>query len=306
MSYGEAEFQTTVLHDSRGYRSREVGDAKPPGRTRVLVLGDSFTWGVGVENDQTFSARLQTADPRLEVINTGVNGYGTSQELRLLVEEGLALRPDIVLLVFFWNDVPNSFKRPIPAYSLVEGALVYTPPAVATDDEPEAAVASHRGQKLLARSYAYRFASDRLKLLRYRVKTALGIPLEEPDFLRAEEFERAWALERALLAELDRECRAHGARFAIVAIPEQIQVEPETPVIGLDPRDYDVQEKLRAFGRQTGVPVIDLLPALRDEHARTRAPLYYQWDRHLNVRGHEIVAAEVLPALRELGWIAAR
>jgi lysophospholipase L1-like esterase len=300
--YGEAEFAITVVHDSRGYRSPEVPDAKTPGRTRVLVLGDSFAWGVGVENDQTFSARLQAAEPRLEVINAGVNGYGTSQQLRLLVEEGLALRPDVVLLAFFWNDVANSYKRPLPHYSLAGGRLRYTPPAVGAEQAPDRLAASG-GRRLLGKSYAYRFASDRLKLLRYRLKTAFGMPLEEADFVRAEELEEAWALEHALLAELDRECRAHGARFAIAAIPEEIQVQPETPVIGLDPRDYEVQERLRRIGATAGIPVIDLLPALRDAHERERAPLYYEWDRHLNARGHELVAAALLRSLRQLGWI---
>jgi hypothetical protein len=127
--YGEPEFQTSVAHDSRGYRSREVAAEKSDDRIRILVLGDSFTWGVGVENDETFSAVLERLDPRLEVINTGTNGYGTSQQLRLLEEEGLALDPDIVIVGSFWNDVANSYKRTPPASALEGNALRYTPPA---------------------------------------------------------------------------------------------------------------------------------------------------------------------------------
>ena len=279
-TYGEPEFQNFVVHDSRGFRSQEVADHKSDDRIRILVLGDSFAWGVGVENDETFSAVLERLDPRFEVINTGTNGYGTSQQLRLLEEEGLALDPDIVIVAFFWNDVANSYKRT---------------PAVSARAKPERRPKLRRRLgRVASRTYTYRLVSDRGKILRYRVKHALGVPLEETEFVGDEEREEAWRLELALLGEIDRLSRDSGARTLIAIIPDQVQVQTDSQVLGLDEDDYAVQERLLEFGARSGIAVLDLLPALRTAYQTDGVPLYYRWDRHLNRLGHERVAREIL------------
>ena len=296
-TYGEPEFQNFVVHDSRGFRSQEVADHKSDDRIRILVLGDSFAWGVGVENDETFSAVLERLDPRFEVINTGTNGYGTSQQLRLLEEEGLALDPDIVIVAFFWNDVANSYKRTPPAYALEGDALRYTPPAPAVSAlaKPERRPKLRRRLgRVASRTYTYRLVSDRGKILRYRVKHALGVPLEETEFVGDEEREEAWRLELALLREIDRVSRDSGASTLIAIIPDQVQIQTDMQVLGLDEDDYAVQERLLEFGARSGIAVLDLLPALRTAYQTDGVPLYYRWDRHLNRLGHERVAREIL------------
>ena len=63
------------------------------------MLGDSITFGTGVGDDETFS-HLLDALPDLEVLNLGVDGYGTDQELIRLEREGLAFGPQVVILNF--------------------------------------------------------------------------------------------------------------------------------------------------------------------------------------------------------------
>ncbi|MFQ5512792.1 MAG: SGNH/GDSL hydrolase family protein [Myxococcota bacterium] len=301
--YGEPEFATMVRHDSWGFRSREHPLERVPGKLRIFALGDSFTYGIGVENDETFCARLEQLDSRLEVLNGGVNGYGTSQELLQLKEEGLAFHPDLVLIGFFWNDVGNSYRRPKPAFRLEGGVLRYPPPPDPNEVPPP--VRARGGyRKVMRHSYAYRFLSDRLKLVRYRVKIALGIPVEASDMLGTHEREAAWELELALLREIDRLARGAGARTLLVLIPDQVQVEPGIWPAGLRREDYEVQERMQAFAAAQGIPVIDLLPALRAERGRSRVPLYYRKDRHLNARGHEVAARTILAGLRDEGFLA--
>ena len=99
--------------NSRGLRDSEHAYEKPAGTRRVLVLGDSYAWGYGVGDDETFSARLETqftarGEP-IEVINTGVSGWGTDQQLLYLREEGFRYQPDVVVLAFFiGNDCDNN------------------------------------------------------------------------------------------------------------------------------------------------------------------------------------------------------
>lgn len=99
--------------NSSGFRDRERWPAKPPGVFRVIVLGDSTTAGNGVpEFEKIYTAKLEaylethSAEDGLEyeVLNMGVGGYHTMQEIETLREKGLAYDPDLVLLLFCFND----------------------------------------------------------------------------------------------------------------------------------------------------------------------------------------------------------
>lgn len=300
MQYGEPEFVTTVEHNEWGFRGPAVAKQKPGDRYRILVLGDSFAYGVGVEGDETFSARLEQLDPRLEVINTGVNGYGTSQELLLLREKGLAFRPDLIIVSYFWNDVANSYTRPVAHFELREDELRYPTPAVSS---PQTNRVPSRRRPWLRHSYLYRFASDRTKTLRFHAKLALRIPIEDGELLRPEQQDAAWQLEFALLREIDRLAREADAAMLLVVIPEQVQVQPDVRVTGLVATDYEIQERLERLCDTAGIPMLDLLPALRASYARDGEPLYYHRDRHLRANGHALSASLIYEKIRSLGFI---
>lgn len=98
---------TTLRTNALGGRGDEVPE--PGERPRVLLLGDSFTFGQGVEEDQTFGAaleqRLRALGTDAEVLNFGVPGHSQPQSVALLEQRLLPLRPDLVLLVVFANDL---------------------------------------------------------------------------------------------------------------------------------------------------------------------------------------------------------
>jgi len=98
-----------------GHHDTDFPLEKPTGEFRALMLGDSVTMGFGVTYDETFSAHLEsklaenaTGYSSFEVINTGVHGYSTYQELRIF-EESLAFEPDFVAIGFCLNDVTEPF-----------------------------------------------------------------------------------------------------------------------------------------------------------------------------------------------------
>lgn len=97
--------------NSRGCRGPEVAVPKPADVFRIVLLGDSVAFGWGVDDEVTFARRLetewnaQTRGKRLEVVNTGHPMYDTNQEEATLREVGLALQPDLVLLVYVVNDI---------------------------------------------------------------------------------------------------------------------------------------------------------------------------------------------------------
>lgn len=97
--------RVVLSYNSAGFRDREHEKKKPPGVKRLVVLGDSVTEGSGVEGDDIFSSRLQKSlGPRYEVINLGMSGLNTPQEVHILEVEGLGYDPDVVIVNFVLND----------------------------------------------------------------------------------------------------------------------------------------------------------------------------------------------------------
>jgi hypothetical protein len=299
LEYGKAEYHVTVAHSSRGFRCPELPPHKPPGRTRVLVLGDSMTYGLGAENHETYAARLEQLDPRLEVINAGVPGYSAAEELLLLDEEGPSLEPDLVLVGFFFNDLPGAFKSGV-RFTLEDGELRYHPPEAPPVKESSGAPGA---VSLWSRSYLYRFTSDRITLLRYWLGDVFGFRVRATSVLLPEEVEPAWQLSFALLRRIAERSAELGARTLVAVIPDQAQVETDVSVVGLDPSLFTIQQRLTAFGRESGIPVLDLLPGMRAGYAGDGTRLYYRYDRHLRPEGHARVAELILTGGRELALL---
>lgn len=92
--------------NSRGLRgTTEFPYEAPRGRTRVLLLGDSFTFGAEVTDTDTYAHRLQTMLPAVEVVNLGVDGYGHDQMLIYFQEEGVKYGAAMVILGFIAGDM---------------------------------------------------------------------------------------------------------------------------------------------------------------------------------------------------------
>lgn len=92
--------------NSRGLRSpSEFAYQSASGRFRVLILGDSFTFGEEVSDQDSYPAVLSGLLPHSEILNLGVHGYGLDQMLLYLKEEGILYRPDTVVLGYVDEDI---------------------------------------------------------------------------------------------------------------------------------------------------------------------------------------------------------
>ena len=114
-TYARRGFSNTVSFNSLGMRGPEIAEAKTPGIPRVFFMGDSFVEGKQVADDEVITAVLarlsEDGGAAMEVINAGVAGYGTDEELILWEKVGRSLDPDIVILGFYPNDVRNNVER---------------------------------------------------------------------------------------------------------------------------------------------------------------------------------------------------
>ena len=100
------EFRSkSVRVNSKGIRGqREYPYQRVKGKRRILILGDSFTFGTEVSDNETYPHYLQELLPDDEIINMGVFGYGHDQMLLYLKEEGIKYKPDIVMIGYLSCD----------------------------------------------------------------------------------------------------------------------------------------------------------------------------------------------------------
>jgi lysophospholipase L1-like esterase len=94
-----------VQTNAQRFRNRhDFTRAVPAGKMRIVCSGDSFTFGYGVDNDQTWCQRLAALDPRLETVNMGLGGYGVDQAYLWYMRDGTDLDHDLQLFVFLTDD----------------------------------------------------------------------------------------------------------------------------------------------------------------------------------------------------------
>jgi GDSL-like Lipase/Acylhydrolase family len=103
-------FEFRGKSNSLGYRDREHSLEKPPGVYRIVVIGDSITMGLQIDDhtEDVYTNVLESALTRggrdVEVINFGVSGYNTQQEVHTLADKGIQFKPDLVILAYCIND----------------------------------------------------------------------------------------------------------------------------------------------------------------------------------------------------------
>jgi hypothetical protein len=259
---------SSVSSNARGARGRAEHDpGRRPGRHRIVALGDSFTFGEGVDDEQAYPHRLQELlGGGVEVVNLGVHGYGHDQMLIRLREEGLGYAPDLVLLGFYADDAARNLLAfrdyAKPRFVLRGGALVLQgsplpPPARTLIRE---ALRPH-ALELLAIPWSRRRAAAA------RAREQDGLTLALIDAMRAD-------------------AGRAGARFAIVDLPP-------TEEIGSAEEVTPGERLLLGYAAGRGVTVCRARAALRALPGAPASRLHY------DAMQHAAVAAAVARCLSE-------
>ena len=146
---------TEVAINAKGFRGPEIEYARDDRRRRIVVLGDSYVWGYGVDQKNVFTELLGTARPDVEVVNLGVSGYSTDQELLLYRDEGHKYGADVIMVVVADNDPPGNMLAEHyvvygkPVFRLTHGELVLQNQPVARTAWWKRAVAGLAGHSYL-------------------------------------------------------------------------------------------------------------------------------------------------------------
>jgi len=305
------EFDTEVRISAQGLRDEEVGP-KAPGERRLLVLGDSFVFGWGVEREEALAARLgselEGSSPGWRVINGGVPGYGLPDVVDAFEAWGLDLEPDaVVVAIYLGNDILDATEE--HRRMEIEDGLV----------AEEGAAKGFRAW-IYRHSHLVRLGKRALPIgLQSRVRELLGLP--QPwsfTYLRSNMkiyhreptplVEEGMAASREALERLEALAAEREIEVALVLLPHRRSVEPgrwdaTLQSLGLDPEQYDKRRPADFF---TGVaadldlPILDLSPTLREAVAEGR-DLYFEHDPHWRPETHELSARELVDFLESAG-----
>jgi hypothetical protein len=258
-----ADYSVAYRSNPQGFRSRHDFARATP-RHRVVLLGDSYTFGTGVEDDATFATRLEHELRRTRTYNFGIGGFGVDQMWRTLHHYALDVHPDVVVLVFIRNDLDRSLSAirlghdwlAKPTYRLEGDRLV--PLTLENRPGPLARwIANH----------------SRLLELWRRMEHSVGWRF--PVGYR-------WRLNRAIFAAVRDECRAAGVPLVVVHLP----VNRRTPAPMLT----------EEFARLE-IPFLDLTDHLPPD----ADALYFEHDPHFSPAGHRFAAEEIARFLIEHG-----
>jgi hypothetical protein len=226
---GSWKFET----NSKGMRDhREFDYAKPTGTLRVLALGDSHTQGYEVRQELTFSSVLErylaSHAVRAEVLNAGVSGFSTAEELAYLENEGYKYQPDVVVLAFYANDFEDNLKAGL--FKLQDDKLV----AVKREHVPgvriQNAIYAVPGVRWLSEnSYAYSVLFNGVWMhfknaLQESAKNAAA-PADGAEFEYAVATKSGYSayetgLAAALIERMRAFCQARGIRLIVVDVPQ--------------------------------------------------------------------------------------
>jgi hypothetical protein len=273
-----------------GFRGPRHARPKPPGRVRVVVLGDSVAFGYAVDEASAFprvlEARLAGLFPQagFEVVNLGVGGYNAWNELELLRDVGLGYQPDLVLVQFCINDLND----PTLHFDAQTRLALDAVPDAAFPDPSRRRGSQHAvsGARVwCARSKLCTLLHESRRAARGATwddaaRRAAAVPVESAS---APE----WRWLEARYREMAAVAAGAGAGFAVLAFPYRTQLEGRGP--------HPVQERLLALARQNGWTIVDPLPTFRAAR-EAGTPLFMDW-WHPSPAGHRIAAEATLRAL---------
>ncbi|MDZ7361453.1 MAG: SGNH/GDSL hydrolase family protein [candidate division KSB1 bacterium] len=303
-----------------GWRDRNWTLTKAPNTFRVAVLGDSFVEAFQVEQERTFLRLAEVAlnhesPQRFELMNFGRSGFTTTEEFLILERDVAKFSPDLVVLFFFpENDLRDVYREfdanPMRPFfvMLPDGELVPDFSFVHSKDFK----ARNAINGLKQHSALFSLVIERVNLLQQdlafkkqtvaqeaaKAATALATPVAKrldgalslatanPD----SNYQKAFALNQAILKKINAKCRQLPAKFLLVCINlAAYHPEREQELRAIDPtfNPFFFDDTLAAFARENDIDFIGLQKFFVEEYQKTGRKL--QWT-HWNYEGHELVA----------------
>lgn len=293
--------------NSFGLRSPEVAVPKPAGTVRILLLGDSFTFGLRVRDEETFGRRLEEAlrgkygTAPVEVVSAGVISYCPLLEYLQYRHHLHILEPDLVVLNFDMSDVQDHMAYSRDAVVGSDGAPLFVTEPSLRNQAPSAM------PKLLM----FEWLGRRIQGARGRVESTLqGVPFvrDVDRYLWTLDGGPAWDVEArnalAPIVDLARILEHDGIPLLLATYPQPWQVSADatpTPPIrdqyGIGRNTVHLNDRpfrtVAAFAAEHQIPFVSAVAPFRADSSP--ATLFLSNDFHFTPRGHQLYA-DVLAA----------
>jgi len=268
-----------VTINAQGFRGKDLRTPLPAGWKRILCLGDSYTFGHYVDDDEAWPAVLGglVEHASIEVVNGGANGFTITDE-RILLEKAVALDPEIVVLVFSQNDILDLMReRPMietmREHASLKSALILGPVL-----------------KTLQRTAIFNGMQRLAAGIRGRRRE------EAKGSLAAADAE-LWAAYAAQLEKVGALLDARGIEGLIVSWPTADQISGKEA-------SNAAARLVEALAGESEMAFLDLLPVLQDLLEEGTEPTLMPRDGHPSPAGHQAAAAAIRARLADMGWLS--
>jgi len=287
------DFKITMLTNSLDLRGPEI-PPKEAGEFRIFCLGDSFTYGMGVEFEEAYPAVLEGLlrgkNPGVRVFNTGQNN-AIKERYDFMSRTGVSLKPDwVVLQIFIGNDFYDGLKAEENLKR--EAASAGNGPAFKQRLKDYARERSAVMRLVWHAAVGFRWADDWLRRHNLRLSNQ-GIYLSEYPALEKklvkfhqEHFEKLTGL-----------LRREGIGVTVLIVPDKMQVLKAHLLPG--PR-YDLTKPNRIIRRAceaAGIEVLDMLDVYQAMDMRQKRRLYFRQDLHWTRSAHREAAERLAEML---------
>lgn len=332
-----SEYRTQIKINANGFRGPEAAYAKAANERRILFIGDSFAEGYSVALDERFSELIEThlnvaSQSKFDVINMGVAGYSNDQELLQFQHEGINYQPDIVVLLFFDNDVVNNARhrywrgnKPVFEIAGTELVLTHTPVPPPEEETEPSEESENRPQSEMQKakkwlhdnSKLYTFMRQALRnnhdlaSLAAKFRLTQEEPLTLPEEFRVyasidnAEMSHAWELTERVIGALDDEVREAGAKLLVAYVPSRAAVYPDDWratrwKYGLSSEEWNVHRVADQIGEiceRGDIPFMDLTSALQIaavDEAKEGRRVYFRKDSHWTPEGNAHAAQALI------------
>jgi hypothetical protein len=315
--------------NSDGLRDFEHVTEKPANTLRVAILGDSYAEAAQVRMEESFWSVLELrlaacpslAGKKVEVINFGVDGYGTDQELLTLREKVWKYAPDVVVLLFTpSNDVTDNSRvlavdKEKPFFVEQGDKLILN---TSFRDTVQYRVRQtwpiHMYYRMVIYSRVLQLLKQAATLWRQHklVETVQGtsalgggkLGLADMSYQRPVEqaWTNAWQVTESILSLMNDDIRAKGAVFLVSTNTRAIQVNPDAEVrrrymerLGVDDLFYP-ERRLAALGKTAGFRVLSLAQPFQEYAERNHEFLHFgvgHWNPKGNQLAGELISREI-------------
>jgi lysophospholipase L1-like esterase len=271
----------TYRINSHGMRGPEVSKQRISGVKRILLVGDSYAFGYGVDESATVSAQLQARlsvkHTGIEVLNMGVPAYHTGQELRRLELDGMSFTPDLVVLIYYPNDN-------------IQQTLMYDPRfrVIHFDEMPF----SYGTRHFLSRSIVYS-----------RITKGYTQYLTRSGSLETRGL-RHWSTTRERLRKMTKICKDAGCKFLLVALPT---LSYSRELFDPDHEINKAHDRMLLFTEDQGIATVDMRSALlarkKPIEALFVAPEPPRRDTHFNQAGYRVLVDSLTAAIESKKYL---